>query len=126
MDATHIKASANQNKKLRQKVKHKAHVYARELRAEINAEREYRSKAKVCRACPCRMQCTQSKNAVKLLQRHIWQEFVDTAESIRKTPEGKALYKRRKETIEREIADAKVEHGMRHIQLRGLAKVNMR
>ena len=40
VDATHIKASANRNKKLRQKVKHEAYVYARELRAGINAERE--------------------------------------------------------------------------------------
>lgn len=87
--------------------------------------REYRSKAKNCRQCPCRMQCTQSKNCVKIIQRHIWQEFVDTAECIRKTPEGKALYKKRKETIERVFADAKEKHGMRYTQYRGLARVKM-
>lgn len=87
--------------------------------------REYRSRAKICRQCPCRMQCTQSKNAVKLIQRHVWQEFVDTAENIRRTPEGKELYKRRKETIERVFADAKEKHGMRYTQYRGLAKVKM-
>ena len=87
--------------------------------------REYRSRAKLCRECPSRMQCTQSKNCVKLMQRHIWQEFVDTAAAIRRTPEGKELYKRRKETIERVFADAKEKHGMRYTQYRGLAKVKM-
>ena len=53
------------------------------------------------------------------------QEFVDTAEEIRKTPEGKGLYKKRKETIERVFADAKEKHGMRYTQYRGLAKVKM-
>lgn len=87
--------------------------------------REYRSKGKVCAHCPHLGQCTQSKNHVKLIQRHIWQEFVDTAEVFRKTPAGKELYKRRKETIERVFADAKEKHGMRYTQYRGLAKVKM-
>lgn len=87
--------------------------------------REYRSRAKICRQCPCRMQCTQSKNCVKLIERHIWQEFVDTTENIRRTPEGGGLYKKRKETIERVFADAKEKHGMRYTQYRGLAKVKM-
>ena len=87
--------------------------------------REYRSRAKLCRQCPYRTQCTQSKSCVKLIQRHIWQEFVDTAEAIRKTPQGRQLYRKRKETIERVFADAKEKHGMRYTQYRGLAKVKM-
>ena len=50
---------------------------------------------------------------------------MNQAEQIRKTPEGKSLYKRRKETIERVFADAKEKHGMRYTQYRGLAKVKM-
>ncbi|MCL2107119.1 MAG: transposase, partial [Oscillospiraceae bacterium] len=39
------------------------------------------------------------------------------------TPEGKAIYARRKETIERVFADAKEKHAMRYTHLRGLARV---
>ncbi|NEW66782.1 hypothetical protein GMA06_07150, partial [Granulicatella sp. zg-84] len=36
---------------------------------------------------------------------------------------GKALYKRRKETIERSFADSKQNHGYRFAQYRGVAKM---
>jgi hypothetical protein len=36
---------------------------------------------------------------------------------------GKALYKRRKETIERSFADAKELHGLRYARMRGLTRV---
>jgi transposase len=93
----------------------------------INREgrRVYRSRAKQCKNCPNLSRCTNSKNHVKVIERHIWQDYVEQAEQIRKTPEGRGLYKRRKETIERVFADAKEKHGMRYTQLRGLAKVKM-
>lgn len=87
--------------------------------------RVYRSRAKQCKACPYLSRCTESKNHVKLMERHIWQDFVEQAEQIRKSLEGRELYKRRKETIERVFADAKEKHGMRCSQYRGLAKVRM-
>ena len=90
-----------------------------------NGYREYRSKGKICKDCPHVKKCTGSQNHVKIIKRHIWQEFVTAAEQIRKTPDGKALYKKRKETIERVFADAKEKHGMRYTQYRGLAKVKM-
>ena len=49
--------------------------------------------------------------------------LVDTKYEFGKTKEGKALYKRRKETIERSFADAKQLHGHRYARMRGLAKV---
>ena len=45
------------------------------------------------------------------------------AEDMRHTPEYKALYELRKETIERVFADAKEKHGMRYTFYRGLAQV---
>lgn len=87
--------------------------------------RVYRSRAKQCKACPYLSRCTRSKNCVKIIERHIWQDFVEQAEQIRKSPEGRELYKKRKETIERVFADAKQKHGMRYTQYRGLAKVRM-
>ena len=32
---------------------------------------------------------------------HIWQEYLDIVEAIRKTEKGKKIYAQRKETIER-------------------------
>ena len=45
------------------------------------------------------------------------------AEDIRHTPLYKALYEKRKETIERVFADAKEKHGMRFTAYRGLTQV---
>ncbi len=40
-----------------------------------------------------------------------------------KPDQGKKIYARRKETIERRFADSKELHGLRYCRMRGLAKV---
>ena len=75
------------------------------------------------RSCPCREKCGASEKGQKVLQRHVWQEFLDVVQAIRKTDLGKALYSMRKETIERVFADAKEKHAMRYTHHRGLARV---
>lgn len=87
--------------------------------------REYKSDRKVCANCPMRLKCTQSKNCQKTFTRHIWADYMETAEAIRHTQWGKETYKKRAETIERVFADAKEKHGMRYTTLRGKAKVTM-
>ena len=59
----------------------------------------------------------------KLFTIHIWQEYLDIVESIRKTELGKRIYAHCKETIERVFADAKEKHAMRYTHHRGLAAV---
>lgn len=169
VDAMHIKASANRNKKIKVQAESEAAHCAAELAAEIPAVpytrpktkdgyfskqnyryehsldcyicpggdiltystinregyREYKSKGKYCKDCPCLHQCTHSKNHVKTITRHVWQAYVDTAENLRRDKDVHAIYKKRKETIERVFADAKEKHGMRYTQLRGHAKVKM-
>jgi hypothetical protein len=85
--------------------------------------REYKSDPEICAACPMRHKCTQSKNCVKVVTRHIWADYLERAEGFRHTPEGKASYARRKETIERVFADMKEKHAGRYTHLRGLARV---
>jgi transposase len=85
--------------------------------------REYKSDPEICAACPMRHKCTQSKNCVKVVTRHIWEGYLERAEEFRRTPDGKASYSRRKETIERVFADAKEKHALRYTHLRGLARV---
>ena len=85
--------------------------------------REYKSDPNICKDCPLRKRCTESKNCQKVVTRHIWEEWVELAEDFRHTPEGKASYDKRKETIERVFADAKEKHSMRYTHIRGLTRV---
>ena len=85
--------------------------------------REYKSNPWDCEKCPMRGQCTGSKNMQKVVTRHIWEDYIEQVEDYRYTPEIKAIYELRKETIERVFGDAKEKHGMRYTNYRGLAKV---
>jgi Transposase DDE domain len=85
--------------------------------------REYKSNPSVCQDCPLRSQCTTSKNCVKTVTRHVWEEAKEWVRKNRLSQQGKALYKRRRETIERSCADAKELHGLRYARPRGLAQV---
>jgi len=88
-----------------------------------NGYREYHSAASQCTTCPLKDQCTRSRNAVKVITRHVWQDYVERVDARRLTPEGKAIYERRKETVERSFADAKQLHGHRYARFRTLRKV---
>ena len=87
--------------------------------------REYKSNPNICKSCLCRSQCTESKNCQKVVTRHVWEEYMEMAEDVRHSSKGKEIYKLRKETIERVFADAKVKHGLRFTQYRGLARLKM-
>lgn len=89
-----------------------------------DGKRTYRSTPKHCRNCPCREACGANEKGQKVLQTHIWQEYLDLVEQLRKTEVGKDIYAQRKETVERAFADAKEKHGMRYTHHRGLARVS--
>ena len=120
IDGTHIKASANKKKFQKEQVAKAAKVYSGQLRREVNAEREKLGKK------PIEDENDNEKDpplGQKLFTTHIWQEYLDIVESIRKTELGKRIYAQRKETIERVFADAKEKHAMRYTHHRGLAAV---
>jgi transposase len=85
--------------------------------------REYKSDPKQCEQCPVRSKCTQSRNAQKVMTRHVWEDDKERVDQNRVTPWGKALYRRRCETVERSFADAKQLHGHRYARYRGLHRV---
>jgi transposase len=87
--------------------------------------REYKSDPRICANCPCRHQCTESQNCVKVVTRHVWADYMELAEDVRLSPGGKELYALRSQTIERVFADAKEKHFMRYTYYRGLAKLRM-
>ncbi|NEW63444.1 hypothetical protein GMA11_08630, partial [Granulicatella sp. zg-ZJ] len=59
----------------------------------------------------------------RILRRAIDADVYDRCRERRLSTFGKALYKRRKETIERSFADSKQNHGYRFAQYRGVAKM---
>ncbi|EOS28997.1 hypothetical protein C807_03519 [Lachnospiraceae bacterium 28-4] len=59
------------------------------------------------------------------MTRHIWGDYIEQAEDIRHSPQGKESYRLRSQTIERVFADAKEKYGMRYTPYRGLKRVSM-
>jgi len=88
--------------------------------------REYKSCASDCEKCPHRAQCTESANHVKVVTRHIWEEYLETCEDYRHTEGNKELYDKRKETIERVFGTAKEFHGFRYTNMVGKARMEMK
>ena len=88
--------------------------------------REYKSCGTVCASCPYLSQCTESKTHVKIVTRHIWEEYMEKCEDIRHTTRMKQLYELRKETIERIFGTAKENHGFRYTQMYGKARMEMK
>ncbi len=88
--------------------------------------REYKSNGNACIKCPYLSQCTQSKNHVKVVTRHIWQDYMEQSEEYRYDIDNKKLYEKRKETIERIFGSAKENHGMRYTQYIGKARMRMK
>jgi transposase len=85
--------------------------------------RQYKSDPAMCRTCPLLASCTSNPKALRTITRHIWQDAQDKADAYRLAPWGKAVYKRRKETVERSFADAKQLFGHRYARFRSLARV---
>lgn len=88
--------------------------------------REYKSCGSVCAECPYLSQCTNSKDHVKVVTRHIWEDYMEVCEDIRHTEGMKELYSHRKETIERIFGTAKENHGFRYTQMYGKARMEMK
>ena len=70
--------------------------------------------------------CTESKDHVKLITRHVWEEYMEVAEDIRHTIGNRQIYQLRKETIERIFGTAKEQHGFRYTQHVGKARMEMK
>ena len=87
-----------------------------------NGYKQYKSNPEKCKNCPLREQCTKSKNCVKVVTRHIWEEYKEKANENRYTKLWKENYPLRKETIERTFGDCKEQHGLRFTRVRGLLK----
>lgn len=88
-----------------------------------NGYRHYRSDPAICRDCPLLASCTSNAKAQRTITRHVWQDARERNDANRLTQWGKAIYRRRKETVERSFADAKQLHGHRYARFRSLIRV---
>lgn len=88
--------------------------------------REYKSCSAICETCPHLAQCTESKDHIKVVMRHVWEPYMEMCEDIRHTLGMKELYSKRKETIERIFGTAKENHGLRYTQMFGKARMEMK
>ena len=95
----------------------------RHTTTDRDGKRIYRSNTKHCKGCPFKARCGANEKGQKVMTTHIWQEYLDLVEQLRRTERGKEIYAMRKETIERVFADAKEKHAMRYTHHRGLARV---
>ncbi len=85
--------------------------------------RHYKSDPSICKTCPLLASCTSNPKAQRTITRHVWQDAKIKTDAHRLTDWGKAIYKRRKETVERSFADAKQLHGHRYARFRTLSRV---
>ena len=88
--------------------------------------REYKSKGRICANCPYLDKCTESREHVKTVTRHVWEEYMEICEEIRQRIGSKDIYAKRKETIERNFGTAKENHAMRYTQQIGREKMAMK
>ncbi len=75
---------------------------------------------------PMSFKMPESKDHVKLITRHVWEEYMEVAEDIRHTIGNRQIYQLRKETIERIFGTAKEQHGFRYTQYVGKARMEMK
>ena len=83
----------------------------------------YRCAGEHCQACPLRAACTPNPSAGRSVSRVEGEEVIEALRARMQTPEAKALYKRRRSTVERSYADLKVHRRLDRFSGRGLARV---
>ena len=77
-------------------------------------------------ASPYLGKCTESKDHVKTVTRHIWAEYLEEAEENEYTVGVREYYPKRQETIERCFGIAKELHGFRYTQEYGRARMEVK
>ena len=91
-------------------------------RTSREGKKIYKSNPKDCSQCPYLSKCTHSSNHQKIIERHLWQEYLEEADHLRHTEKNREIYRLRSQTIERRFGDGKEKHGMRDTKYRGLQK----
>lgn len=82
---------------------------------------QYRIHSTECGDCPYKAKCLKGY-AFKTVTRSMYEDCKMLVRDFRLSPEGREIYKKRKETIERVFADGKEKHGLRFTRFIGKKK----
>jgi transposase len=89
-------------------------------RIDRNGYKYYASKEN-CKDCPEKKGCSNKKE-YRVITRHINEELNEEMRERRLSERGKAMYKLRKEKVERSFADSKNNHAYRYAMYKGIEK----
>lgn len=94
----------------------------RQADGEINVVHSYGCSPKDCCACPLSSRCTTNPKRGRAVKRSEHEDLVEAHRAWMATDEAKALYKKRKQTVELGFADVKEHRGLRRFPRRGLER----
>ncbi len=80
---------------------------------------QYRCPAEHCQACPRQPACTQTPASGRTISRNEYEPQIERLQTRMATPEARALYRLRKQTVERAFADMKEHRGLRRFSGHG-------
>jgi transposase len=81
--------------------------------------KQYRCPGQYCQQCPRQNECTKNPQAGRMVVRGEYEEEVQRHKARMSSEQAKQLYKKRKEQIERRIADSKEHRDLRKLSMRG-------
>jgi hypothetical protein len=92
--------------------------------SEAEQRIQYRAQASVCHACPLKAACTPAVTVGRSVWRSFGEEYLERVQSYQSTAAYQKALRRRKVWVEPLFAEAKEWHGLRHLRLRRLWRVN--
>jgi Transposase DDE domain len=86
---------------------------------------QYRCPAEHCQACPLASRCTRSPQHGRIVKRSEHDDLYDALRHRMNQPEGQAIYRLRKQKVERQFADLKQHRGLRQFTSFGLQRARI-
>jgi transposase len=88
-------------------------------------EYQYRCPGEHCQICPRQSQCTRTPQKGRIIKRSQYDELWDDLRERMRADQSQAVYKLRKQTVERQIADLKEHRGLRRFTCYGLNRARI-
>jgi hypothetical protein len=92
---------------------------------EVNIMHRYRCSPERCQACARQASCTKNPARGRAVKRSEHEDLVNAHRARMETPEGRALYRLRKQTVELQYADMKQNRDLRKFCGRGLVRTQI-
>ena len=84
-----------------------------------------RCPAEHCQSCPLRDRCTRTPQRGRMIKRSEHDDLYDALRQRMSQPDGQAVYRLRKQTVERQFADLKQHRGLRQFASFGLKRARI-